>query len=71
MLFLRIICSMLIDSCILEIPNTATHVSVEEFVELLISLKTRHPSVYEQWAPAFPVAYVGTVEEVAKRGIEE
>jgi hypothetical protein len=32
----------------------------------LISVKTTHPTVYDKWAPAFPVAYGGTVEEVAQ-----
>jgi hypothetical protein len=37
----------------------------------LISLKKSHRSVYEKWAPAFPVVYGGTVEEVAEREMEQ
>jgi hypothetical protein len=47
------------------------HASAGEFAELLISLKKSHRSVYETWAPAFPVVYGGTVEEVAEREMEQ
>jgi hypothetical protein len=33
---------------------------------LLMSLKSTKPDVYHQWAEAFPVAYGGTVEDLAQ-----
>jgi hypothetical protein len=43
--------------------NEAAHSSAGEFAELLTSLKPTHPTIYEKWAAAFPIAYGGTVEE--------
>jgi hypothetical protein len=35
---------------------------------LLLSLKLAHPNIYYKWADAFPLAYDGTVADLAKRG---
>lgn len=48
--------------------TSAAHDSAEEFAMLLLSLKRTHPDIYYKWADAFPLAFDGTVEELAKRG---
>ena len=46
----------------------ATDDSGKEFAILLLSLKLTHPNIYYKWADAFPLAFDGTVEELAKQG---
>ncbi|KAN0074017.1 hypothetical protein V8E54_007954 [Elaphomyces granulatus] len=51
--------------------NSSAHDSAEDFALLLLSIQHSHPDKYQQWAPAFPVAYKATVEELAERALEE
>jgi hypothetical protein len=51
--------------------NEAAYNNAEDFAVLLLPLKSTRPSVYYNWAEAFPVAYHATVEELAQRGLNK